>query len=73
MTNIKYTDPLNKVCQYQDQNIIDLVKEIRVLRNEVHSLQVSVNIILRRLPEIVHDELVAHEPKRYFQWRRSSN
>jgi hypothetical protein len=30
MTNIKYTDPLNKVCQDQD---IDILKEIQLLRS----------------------------------------
>jgi len=55
-------DPLNKVSQDKDKDKdFDILKEIRDLRSEVDSLQKSVAFILRCLPYIIHDELVAHE------------
>ena len=50
-TNIVYKHPL-KVSEPES----DIVKEIKDLRSEVKSLQKSVALILRYLPQIVHQE-----------------
>jgi hypothetical protein len=60
MTSLEYTNHDIKVFQSQ---IIDIIKEIRDLRNEVQSLQKSVALVLNRLPHIVHDGLINHECK----------
>ena len=41
----------------------DIVKEIQVLHDEVRCIQKSIAIVLRCLPQIVHNELIHHECK----------
>jgi hypothetical protein len=69
MTTLQDTTRNNKVSHQ-----IDIVKEIQILHDEVHSLQRSVNLVLRRLPYVVHDELSAHErERRYYDYRILKN